>query len=132
MKTLIKSLALALTLGFITFTASISEAKPIGRPTAAVTYKTGIYTTVNGKLSIALDKETGGPVDIRLKAANGRVLFSERLGKNEQTYRTRLNLDDLVDGVYQLEITNGVETTTQTITLSTSHPSLSNRVVSVN
>jgi uncharacterized membrane protein YkoI len=55
-------------------------------------YKTGIYTTIEGKLNIALDKETGGAVDIRLKKADGKVLYSEHLGKNEKTaYRVRLN-----------------------------------------
>ena len=132
MKILIKSLALALSLGFVTSLTSLSEAKPIDRPTAVATYKTGIYSTVSGKLTIALDKATGGAVDILLKGADGKILFSQHLGKNDQTYRTRLNLNDLEDGVYQLEITNGVETTTQTVTLSTKLPSTPNRIVSVN
>ncbi|UFH54318.1 T9SS type A sorting domain-containing protein [Spirosoma sp. KNUC1025] len=131
MKTLIKSFALALSLSFVASIASTTEAKPIVRPTSAATYKTGVYTTVHGQLNIALDKEVGGAVDVRLKSADGQVLYSKHLGKKDQTYRTRLNLSDLEDGVYQLEITNGVETTTQNITLSTTKPSVPNRVIAV-
>ncbi|QIP12569.1 T9SS type A sorting domain-containing protein [Spirosoma aureum] len=132
MKTFIKPLLLTLSLGILTSLTSFSEAKPIGRPTGAVAYKAGVYTTVNGKLNIALDKETGGTVDIRLKNAQGAVLYSQHLNKNESQYRTRLNLSDLPDGVYQVEITNGVETTTHNITLSTQQPSTPSRVVALN
>ena len=131
MKTLIKSLALALSLGIITSAASFAEANPGGRPTAAVAYQSGVYTTVNGKLNIALDKQTGGVVDIKLKNAIGEVVYSQHVGKNESKYRTRLNLSELPDGVYQVEITNGVETTTHTITLSTQQPESPARVIAL-
>ncbi|GAB3992664.1 hypothetical protein GCM10028807_26030 [Spirosoma daeguense] len=122
MKSLIKTLALALTLGFVTSAATFAESDPGKRSDKAVTFKTGIYTTTAGKLSIALDKEKGGYVDIMLKNADGKILYSERMNKNEQIFRSRLDLKELPDGVYQLEITNGVDTTNQTITLSTQKP----------
>ncbi|GAB4017321.1 T9SS type A sorting domain-containing protein [Spirosoma koreense] len=131
MKALIKSLAIALSLGFITTAASFAEPNPGGRSTSVATYKTGIYSTTTGKLQIALDKEKGGPVDIVLKDAGGKVLYSKHLGKNDQTYRTRLNLSELEDGVYHIEISNGVETTTQNITLATHQPVAPSRLVSL-
>lgn len=125
MKTLISPLLLALSLSFAT--VSISEAKP-GRP-AVASFKTGIYTTLTGKLNIALDKQAGGPVDIQLKNSTGGLLYSQHLGKKEAQFRTRLNVDDLADGDYQLEITNGVETTRQTVTLKTKQPTALNRII---
>lgn len=132
MKTLIKSLALALSLGMVTTAATVAETNPIGRPAAVATYKTGIYSTMTGTLSVAIDKEIGGSVDIRLKNAGGKALYSQHLGKSERTCRLRLNLNDLEDGVYTLEITNGVETTKQAVTLSTKNPAMSSRIVAVN
>ena len=132
MKTLIKSLALALTLGVVTSAASFANTNPGGRSAAVATYKTGIYSTKTGQLAIALDKAKGGAVDIRLKNADGKVLYSQHLGKHEQTYRTRLNLTELEDGIYQLEVTNGVETTTQNVTISTQQPTTPGRVISIN
>lgn len=132
MKTFIKSLALALSLGVVTSAVSIVEAKPIGRPTAIAAYKSGIYTSVGGKLNVALDKQTGGTVDVRLKGSDGKVMFVEHIGKNQTQYRTRLNLSELPDGVYQLEITNGVETTTQQVTIATEKPATPTRVVAIN
>lgn len=129
MKSLIKPFLFALSLSIVAFTTSFSEANPIGRPTSAATYKTGIYTTAAGKLNIALDKQTGGSVDIQLKSSDGTVLYTKHLSKNERIYRTRLNLNDLEDGVYYVEITNGVETTRQSIKLSTSHPTTPERTI---
>ncbi|WP_080058037.1 T9SS type A sorting domain-containing protein [Spirosoma aerolatum] len=131
MKTLVKTFALALSLGLVSTIATFAETNPGTKAAHAATFKTGIYTTVSGKLNIALDKEKGGPVDIRLKSSDGRVLYNYRLGKKEEIYRTQLNLNDLEDGIYQLEVTNGVETTTQTVKLSTHKPSIVNRVVAI-
>ena len=132
MKTFIKSLALALSLGVVVSTASFAEANPGGRPTAAASYKSGVYTNHAGKMNVAIDKQTGGAVDVRLTNTHGDILYSYHLGKNAKTFRTCLNLSELEDGVYQLEITNGAETTTQTVTVSTQEPSTPNRVVTIN
>ncbi|WP_080241122.1 hypothetical protein [Spirosoma rigui] len=125
MKTIIKPLllALSLTLAFV----SNSDAKP-GRP-AVSTFKTGIYSTITGKLNIALDKQPGGPVDIQLKTANGVLLYAQRVSKKESTFRARLDLDELADGEYTLVITNGIETTRQTITLKTPKLSTVDRTI---
>lgn len=131
MKTLIKSLALALSLAAVTSSATLAETNPGGKIKEVATYKTGIYMTQGGKLAIALDKQKGGTVSISLKSADGQLLYSQHLGKNDQTYRTRLNLSQLEDGVYQVEITNGVETTTQNVTISTQQPATPNRLVSI-
>lgn len=87
-------------------------------------YKTGIYTSETGKLNIAINKETGGSVAVRLSSADGRVLYSQHLGKNDQAFRTKLNLNEL-------EITNGVDTTTQNVAISTSQPSTASRVIAI-
>lgn len=129
MKTLIASLALSASLAFTNPAASFGNNGPGNQPTTVATYKTGIYPLTGGRLNIALDKETGGPVDIHLKDSNGNVLYRQHLGKHERTYRVRLNLSDLSDGTYQLEITNGVNTTQQTVTLTTQPSVTSTQII---
>lgn len=125
MKTLVKSLLLALSLSFVA--VSMSNAKP-GRP-AVSSFKTGIYTSISGQLHIALNKQVGGPVDIRLKSSTGDLLYNRHLGKKETSLRARLNLDNLDDGDYVLEITNGIEKTCQTITIKTNQPTSVQRII---
>ena len=129
MKTLIKSLLVALSLGVAASATTTLDAKPIGRPTGVATYKTGIYTSANGKLNIALDKQVGGSVNVQLKTVSGEVLYNQYIGKNERTFRRRLDLNELTDGTYVVEITNGVETTRQTISISTKNPATPGRTI---
>lgn len=132
MKTLLKPLLVAFSLGLVTLSASVADANPIGRRTAAATYKASVYPTIQGKLQIALDKETGGTVVVQSKDKEGQVLFSQHVGKNETTSRLRLNLSELPDGAYQVEITNGVDTTTHSVKLSTQKPDAPARLVAIN
>ncbi|GAB4023957.1 hypothetical protein [Spirosoma koreense] len=129
MKALIKPLLLALTVSFAS--AAMAETNP-SRPTAVATFKTGIYTNTSGKLNIALDKDKGGAVDVLLKSSTGKILFAQHIGKKETTSRLRLDMSELQDGTYQVDITNGVATTTHTVTLSTQQPSAPGRLVALN
>lgn len=132
MKTLAHSLFFSLTFAAALSTSSISDAKPIGRPAATAAYQTGIYVANDNKLHIALDKQVGGYVSVRLKDANGGVLYDQHLGKRAQQYRTKLNLNGLPDGTYRLEITNGVETKSQTVTIATKRAVVAQRLVQAN
>lgn len=132
MKTLIKSFAFALTLGIVTSAATFAETNPGINPDKTASYQSAVYTTNSGKISIALDKQKGSTADIKLKNNDGQVLYSYHLGKNENTYRSRLSVNDLPDGVYQVEISNGAEVTTHTVTVSTQQPTAPSRVISLN
>ncbi|GAB3900328.1 hypothetical protein [Spirosoma agri] len=132
MKTLIKSLLIAFTVSLVTISASQAEANPGKNTSTVATYKTGIYTTLDGKLQIALDKETNGAVDIKLKSADGELLFVQHLNKKENKARIRLTMSELQDGTYQVEVTNGVDTTTHSVTISTQQASTPGRLVAIN
>ncbi|WP_420149686.1 T9SS type A sorting domain-containing protein [Spirosoma sp.] len=132
MKTLIQSLLIASSIGLISVTASMAAINPIGRPAHVASFKTGIYTTAEGKLHIALDKEKTGVVRLCLKSNAGETIFSQRIARKQTTTRIRLDMSDLKDGVYLVEVTNGVETTTQQITISTQQPSAPSRLVAIN
>jgi hypothetical protein len=61
MKTLVKSLLVAFTLTLVSTTFSQAEIKkPIGRPKNVASFQSSIYPTSEGKLQIALNKQTGG------------------------------------------------------------------------
>ena len=132
MKALINPLVIALTLTIATASASFATANPGGRPATVASYKTGMYTTAAGKLQIAVDKEATGIVDIQLVNAEGNVLFSQRVAKKETVARLRLTLSDLPDGAYQVRVSNGVDVTNHSVTLSTNQPSVSSRLVAIN
>ena len=133
MKTLINSLVVAFVLTTATVSASFADDNnPGGRPATVASYKTGMYTTAESKLQIALDKQATGAVDIQFVNAADKVLFTQRVAKKETVARLRLTLSDLPDGLYRVRISNGVEETTYSITLATQQPSAPSRLVAIN
>ncbi|GAB3800446.1 hypothetical protein GCM10028819_25760 [Spirosoma humi] len=132
MKALINPLVIALVLTISTVSASFADTNPGGRPAQVASYRTGMYTTAEGKLQIAVNKEATGAVDIQLVDAGGKVLFAQRVAKKETVARLRLTLNDLPDGDYKVQMSNGVEVTTYSVTLSTNQPSAPSRLVAIN
>ncbi|MFD1140250.1 T9SS type A sorting domain-containing protein [Larkinella insperata] len=133
MKTFAKTLLVALTVAFTSFNAAQAEShKPIGQPKNVATFQTSMYTTQEGKVQIALNKQTGGTVVVRLLDQAGKEIFTQPVGKRLTKARLRLDVSGLPDGVYQVEITNGVETTTQELKLATQKPVAVQRLVAVN
>lgn len=133
MKTFAKSLVLLLLVSTATFATPVADTKAPSRPTTPVTYRVGVFPSGDGaSLNVVVDKQSGGKVDILLKDVNGNVLYNQRVGKKEATIRVKLNLSQLADGQYRLDVTNGAQTTTQNVTLSTKTPVQPERLVSMN
>ena len=132
MKTLVTSLLLTASFTLTNFSATYAASVPARKPAQVASYQSGIYTTVAGKLNIALDKETGGTIDVRLTNEAGQVVFDQRVGKNQTTVRLRLDLNNLPDGAYQVVISNGKNVTTHAVTISTRPAVNTPRLVALN
>ncbi|WP_077919791.1 hypothetical protein [Spirosoma sp. 209] len=132
MKTLIKPLLVAFSLILISLTVSLAAGNPGRRPARIATFQSGVYITAEGKVKVALDKQTGGAVTLRLMTAAGQELFAQQVGKNQTMTRMQLDVSNLPDGAYQLVVSNGVDTTTHELTLATKQPVASPRRVVLN
>lgn len=132
MKTLLTPLFVAASLIVASFSTAHAESDPARRPSQAASYQSGLYTTAEGKLSIALDKQTGGTVAVRFVNQTGQVLFDQQIGKRQTTARLRLDLSDLPDGAYQVVISNGKDVTTHAVTISTKPVASSARLIALN
>ncbi len=106
MKTIIKSIACALAL-----TTSVAFAKPTEDKTSTTrpeaTFESSAFVTADANVRVAIKKNAPQKVYLTLKNANGDVLFAETVGKKEMAYAAKINVSDLNDGSYQLEITSG-------------------------
>ncbi|GAB3315756.1 hypothetical protein GCM10027299_05130 [Larkinella ripae] len=133
MKTAIKSLLVAFAFTMTSFSVAQADVyKPLSRTKKAAAFQSSLYTTQEGKLQIAVNKEMGNTVQIRLVNAAGKEFFVQQIGKHQQAARLRLDVSNLPDGNYQVVISNGVETTTQQLTLATQPPVAAPRFVAVN
>jgi hypothetical protein len=132
MKTLLTPLFIAASLLVASFSSTHAENGPARKPGQAASYQSGMYTTAEGKLSIALDKQTGGTVAVRFVNQTGQVLFDQQMGKRQTTARFRLDLSGLPDGAYQVVISNGKDVTTHAVTISSKPAAASARLIALN
>ncbi|MFC5412401.1 hypothetical protein ACFPMF_23960 [Larkinella bovis] len=129
MKTLLKCSLVALLLAF----APCAEVQAFGRPKAdAVMYQSSLYTDAAGKLRLAVDKQAGGSVSVRLINVAGKEYFLQRIGKNQRKARIRIDISALSDGAYQVVLTNGVTSFTNHLTITTELPGFSGRWIALN
>ncbi|GAB3280673.1 hypothetical protein GCM10027347_55970 [Larkinella harenae] len=129
MKTLINTLLVALTLTAATFNPASATPK---EPKKAAAFQSAMYTTTEGKLQVAVQKETTSPVLIQLLDQKGNAVFSQKIGKRQDAVRYRFDVSYLPDGVYQVAISNGVEIITKEVTLATKQVEVTPRLVAVN
>lgn len=129
MKTIITSLVCALALSTtVAFAHPTDEKSKDNRPVPA--FESSTYVSADANLRVAIKKNTAERVYITLRSADGTVLFSETIGKKEMAYAAKINVKDLNDGAYQLEIFSGKDHVVKKLNL-TSQKVETQRVVTV-
>jgi hypothetical protein len=140
MKTFIKSLAVALTVGVVSFSTSVAAtpgmdvadaSAPKIRPVVHSAYQSVVYPSqVEPVIHVIVVKEEGSTVQIRFKTNQGETLAERFVGRGKEKVAMKFRLNELPDGAYRVEITNGRDVTTKTIKLST-QPQESPRTISM-
>ncbi|MRS62396.1 hypothetical protein [Larkinella terrae] len=128
MKTVIASLLIA----FCASTASFA-----GTTTNPTDDKVPFETSViafpaHMKLDVIVQNLEGANLTIRLVNEAGITQASQWLNKHEKAFRTRFDISALSDGVYKIIVTDGANTKTQEINISTNVPTpVTNRTISI-
>ncbi|GAB3893275.1 hypothetical protein GCM10028803_07230 [Larkinella knui] len=130
MKTLVASALIALT--FAASTAFADDHKENAKPKS--TFQSAVYPMINSmKVSVNVQKATDSKINIRLVNSEGRTLATKRVGQGHEITAIRFDLNQLEDGVYKVEISDGFNTEIKTVKLQTSAPVVeSSRLVSMN
>ncbi|GAB3341055.1 hypothetical protein GCM10027299_54990 [Larkinella ripae] len=74
------------------------------------------------KVDVVVENPNNANVTIRLVDHLGVVQASQKLNKHEKALRTRFDISELADGVYQVVVTDGASTQTQEINVKTQVP----------
>ncbi|MCY7360070.1 MAG: hypothetical protein LH609_21980, partial [Rudanella sp.] len=124
MKTFIKSLAVALTVGVVSLSTSVAATPGVSapkiRPVAHSAYQSAVYPSqFEPVINVIVQKEEGSTVQIRFKTNQGETLAERSVGRGKEKVAMKFRLSELPDGVYRIEITNGRDVTSKTIKLST-------------
>ncbi|GAB3335360.1 hypothetical protein GCM10027299_44280 [Larkinella ripae] len=119
MKTLIASALIALTLA--TTSAALADGKETAE--AKSTFQSAVYPVINSlKVSVNVSKAKDSKVNVRLVNEAGQTLTVLKLGEKNETSIIRFDLNNLEDGVYRVEVSDGFKTDVKTVKVQTSAP----------
>lgn len=105
------------------------HASPVeNRP--AVTFETSAYVTKDASIKLAVKKNAPERVFITLRNANNTIIYRETINKNDMSYAAKINVDELRDGAYKLEIATKNDRVIKKLNLS-SPKTESERVITV-
>ncbi|MFC5409015.1 T9SS type A sorting domain-containing protein [Larkinella bovis] len=118
MKTLLASALIALTFVSTTFAADDKDKTDVKS-----TFQSAVYPMTNSmKVGVNVHKEKGSKVNIRLTNSEGYTLATRTLRKNSEAASIRFDLNQLEDGVYKVEISDGATSEVKTVALQTKTP----------
>jgi hypothetical protein len=110
MKTIVKMLALVAITSYTTLANTGNET-----PTIRVSTR----QSNDMKVHVVVNKENNNRVRINLRNEAREVIYSETMEKEDNKKGWNIDLSSLEDGVYQLEVTDGVTTEKKQITVGT-------------
>lgn len=74
-------------------------------PAKPATFDASVYVNKANKIRLAVEKTTAESLTITLRQAGQTVsLFTQQIGKKQTKAALQLNVDELADGAYELEI----------------------------
>ncbi|UFH56921.1 hypothetical protein [Spirosoma sp. KNUC1025] len=97
----------------------------------ALSFDASAYVTVNNQIRVAVEKNSDTPVQILLRNPENQVVFQRIIGKKEAKFAVKLNVEELADGKYELEVKSSEGSIRKQVNLSTTPVQLTPRVIAM-
>lgn len=97
----------------------------------ALPFDASAYVTVNHQIRVAVAKNNDVPVIVLLRNKNNEVLFRQNISKKETKYSVKLDVEELADGDYELEVKSSEGSIRKQLNLSTTPVQQITRVIAM-
>lgn len=77
----------------------INPANPKG-----LSFDASAYVTINNQIRLAVEKTTEVPVVVLLRSKDNQVLFRQHIARKDAKYIVKLDVSELANGEYELEV----------------------------
>lgn len=113
--------------------ALLMSASTVATPTTpnALPFGASAYVTTNNQIRVAVQKTADVPVVILLRNKNNEVLYQQHIGKKEAKYAVKLDVHELTDGQYEIEVKSSEGSIRKQINVSTAPVQQATRVIGV-
>ena len=97
----------------------------------ALSFDASAYITVNNEIRVAVQKSTDVPVQILLRDKEQNVVYQKNIGKKDDRYAVKLNVNELADGQYELEFKSSEGSIRKQVKLSTTPVQNTGRIIAM-
>ncbi|WP_332367924.1 hypothetical protein [Spirosoma telluris] len=97
----------------------------------ALSFDASAYVTINHEIRLAVQKSTNVPVVVLLRNKSNEVLYQHSIGTKEGKYAVKLNVDQLADGDYELEVKSSEGSIVKQLNLSSAPVQKVNRTIAM-
>jgi len=119
----------------LTIAALLSSANLVNpaNPTTpkGLSFDASAYVTINNQIRVAVSKSTEAPVVILLKSSDNQVVYRYSIDRKTEKYAVKLNVDELADGKYELEVTSKEGSIRKELNLVTQPVKVTTRVIAM-
>jgi hypothetical protein len=84
----------------------------------ALSFDASAYVTVNNQIRLAVQKTAEVPVVVLLRNKNNEVLYRQNISRKESKYAVKLDVSELADGQYELEVASSEGSIRKQLTLT--------------
>lgn len=98
----------------------------------SLSFDASAFVTVDNQIRVSVQKSPEVPVVVLLRNKDHEVLFRQNISKKEVKYAVKLNVNDLADGQYELEVMSKEGSLRKQLTVSTAPVQQESRLVAVN
>ena len=92
-------------------------------PAKPASFEASVYVTKSNKIRLAVQKTTAQPVSIILRqVGKSSELFVQQMVRKQTKLALELNVDQLTDGIYELEIRSATGSLIKQVSLVTTAP----------
>jgi hypothetical protein len=97
----------------------------------ALPFDASAFVTIDNQIRVAVSKTADVPVVILLRSSDNQIIYQRSIDKKDANYAVKLNVEELSDGKYELEVASKEGSIRKQLTLSTKPVEHSSRAVTM-
>lgn len=96
-----------------------------------LSFDASAFVTIDNQIRVSIEKQADVPVVVLLRNKDNEILFRQTISKKELKYAVKLNVNDLSDGQYELEVKSNEGSIRKQLNLSTAPVQAVPRVIAM-
>ncbi|MCK8490408.1 MULTISPECIES: hypothetical protein [Spirosoma] len=111
--------------------SALISASTLSNPTTPKAFDASAFVTIDNHIRVSVVKTADTAIEVLLRNAENEVVYQQYIGRKDEKFALKLNVDQLTDGKYELEVKSNGTSFRKQLNLSTQPVRETSRVVAM-